>query len=116
MDLSKADINDEGTDDIRILLPDVEVEIYIDESETEKLAEYQKHSWTGSTKDGFTAYMNSRAAMDESVKETMNNYAQLKETAEKSAIKQVESIAKAATGNKKSVIVDFKEKDDEEYR
>ena len=76
---------------------------------TEKLAEYQKHSWSGSAKDGFAEYMNTRAATDQSVKETMENYSNLTEAAQSSAIKQIEIIAKAATGNKKEVVVSFKE-------
>ena len=47
--------------------------------------------------------------MDQSVKDTMENYSAMTEAAQSSAIKQIEIIAKAATGNKKEVVVSFKE-------
>ncbi|MBP3802597.1 MAG: DUF4230 domain-containing protein [Oribacterium sp.] len=109
VNLKDVEINDIDANTVEILLPPINVEIYIDESATEKLAEYQKHSWSGSAKDGFAEYMNTRAATDQSVKETMENYSNLTEAAQSSAIKQIEIIAKAATGNKKEVVVSFKE-------
>lgn len=109
VNLKDVEINDIDANAVEILLPPINVEIYIDESATEKLAEYQKHSWSGSAKDGFAEYMNTRAATDQSVKETMENYSNLTEAAQSSAIKQIEIIAKAATGNKKEVVVSFKE-------
>lgn len=108
VNLKEAEINDLDSATVEIWLPNINVEIYIDESETEKLAEYQKNSWTGSAKDGFVQYMNTREATDKSVKDTMENYDVLVEAAEGSAKKQVGIIAKAATGNKKDIIVKFK--------
>lgn len=109
VNLKDVELNDIDANTVEILLPAINVEIYIDESATEKLAEYQKHSWSGSAKDGFAEYMNTRAATNQSVKETMENYSNLTEAAQSSAIKQIEIIAKAATGNKKEVVVSFKE-------
>ena len=108
VNLKEVEINDVDSSTIEVLLPDINVEIYIDESGTEKLAEYQKHSWSGSAKDGFVEYMNTREAADKSVKETMENYDAMIEAAENSAKKQVGIIAKAATGNKKDIVVKFK--------
>lgn len=108
VNLKDVEINDVDSSTVEILLPDINVEIYIDESGTEKLAEYQKRSWSGSAKDGFTAYMNTREVADKSVKDTLENYDDLIEVAESSAKKQVEIIAKTATGNKKAVVVRFK--------
>lgn len=106
--LSDAEIKDTDADTVEILLPDIDVEIYIDETATEKLAEYQEHSWTGNAKDGFTEYMNSRKETDQSIKDKMENYDALIEAAESSAKKQVEIIAQAAIGNKKEIVVRFK--------
>lgn len=50
VDLKNAEINAIDANTIEILLAPINVEIYIDESETEKLAEYQKHSWSKSAK------------------------------------------------------------------
>ena len=58
---------------------------------------------------GFVEDMKSRSVMDQSVKDTMENYSVMTEAAQSSAIKQIEIIAKAATGNKKEVVVSFKE-------
>lgn len=108
VNLKDVEINDVDSSTVEILLPDVNVEIYIDESATEKLAEYQKYSWSGSAKDGFVEYMNTREAADKSVKATLENYDDLIEAAESSAKKQVGIIAQAATGNKKEIVVHFK--------
>lgn len=109
VNLKDVEINDIDASTVEVILPPVNVEIYIDETATEKLAEYQKHSWSGSTQDGFKEYMNTRDATDQSVKDTMENYANLTEAAESSAIKQIEIIARAATGNKKEIRVSFRE-------
>ena len=109
VNLKDVEINDIDANSVEILLPAINVEIYIDESATEKHAEYQKHSWSGSAEDGFAEYINTRAATDQSVKEKMGYYSNLTEAAQSSAIKQIEIIAKAATGNKKEVVVSFKE-------
>lgn len=109
VNLKQAIINDLDANTVEILLPPVNIDIYIDENATEKLAEYQKHSFSGSAEDGFLEYMNTRTELDKSVKETMENYETLTEAAKESAIKQVGIIAKAATGNRKEVIVKFNE-------
>ena len=109
VNLEGVEINDIDLNTGDVILPPLNVEIYIDETETEKLAEYQKHPWSGSTQDGFKEYMNTRNATDKSVKDTLENYASLTEAVEGSAIKQIEIIAKAATGNKKDIHVSFRE-------
>ena len=90
VNLKDVEINDIDANSVEILLPAINVEIYIDESSTEKLAEYQKHSWSGSAKDGFAEYMNTRAATDRSVKETIENYSNLTEAAQSCALKEVD--------------------------
>ena len=107
VDLKMAEIKETGTDSIEILLPDVNVEVFIDDKGTEKLAEYQKHSWSGKSSDGFTEYINSVAAIDENATKTMKDNMSLLEAAEASAKKQVTNIAKAATGNNKEISVNF---------
>lgn len=108
VNLKEVEINDIDSESVQILLPDIDVEIYIDETATEKLAEYQKHSWTGRAEDGFIEYMNTREQTDKTVKDSMENYDALIQVAEESAKKQVEIIAKSSTGNKKNVDVAFK--------
>ncbi len=114
VDLKQAKIRDIDKNNLEIMLPGMDVEIYIDENETEKLAEYQKNPWKGNSQDGFEEYMNSRTEIDKSVKDAMENYDVLTENAKESARKQVSLIATAATGNKKNINVLFEEVEDGE--
>ena len=109
VNLKDTEINNVDADTVEVILPEVQVTVYTDESTTEKLAEYQKHSWSGSAEDGFTEYMNSRSAADKSVQETMENAPALLEAAQSSAIRQTEIIAQAATGNRKEIVVRLRE-------
>lgn len=109
VNLKNAQINSSDSDIIEIVLPPVDCEIYIDENATEKLAEYQKTKWTGSSHDGTTAFNNSATHIVDSAKNNLENYNQLIESAKQSAIRAVEIIARAAVGNKKNVTVLFGE-------
>ena len=111
VDLNAVEIKDIGQDKVELILPEIEEELFIDENATEKLAEYQKYPWSGSTKDGYTAYMNSRENIDDAVSTKLNDYTYLMEAAKSSAIKQIAIIANATTNNKKEVIVIFREGD-----
>lgn len=109
VNLKDVEINDIDEDTVEVLLPKVGEKLYIDEASTEKLAEYQKHIWSGSAENGLTEYMNSSDAMNQSVENTIDNYSALSETAQSAAIKRIEMIARSATGNQKEVVVRFKE-------
>lgn len=108
IDLNEIDIEEVGEDTMQILLPEIEVDVYVDERETEKLAEYQKHVWSGSTEDGLKAYMNSREVGNASIKDSIENSDSLLMEAENSAKEQVKILASSATGNNKDIIVVFK--------
>ncbi len=114
VNLKEIEIVPQDSGTLEIFLPNVTVDLFIDETATEQLAEYQKHPWSKSTEDGFVAYMNSMEAIDQSVESTMGDYAALLEAAQSSAITQVKKIAEAATGNKKEIIVTFKEEQTDE--
>lgn len=108
VDLSKAEITEES-DGLHILLPQLEMDLIVDQSKIEKVAEYQKLLFNGSSEDGFDAYLNSMAKIIEESKETLANYDSLKKTAEETAIKQVEQLANSVAVEKRDVIVTFKE-------
>lgn len=108
VDLSKAEITEES-DGLHILLPQLEMDLIVDQSKIEKVAEYQKLLFNGSSEDGFDAYLNSMAKIVEESKETLVNYDSLKKTAEETAIKQVEQLANSVAVEKRDVIVTFKE-------
>ena len=108
VDLQKADFRfEEEGKTLSITLPEPEMELYIDESATEKLAEYQKHFYTGSAKDGFTAYLNTTKNTVAEVRETMANYDELLTQAKESAVKQVTWLAQSARGEETAVTVRF---------
>lgn len=107
VDLTQAEITSSETE-VSILIPEPELELYLDESSTEKLAETQNFSWTVGTKDGITAYLNSVTQMKSKIEETMLNYDSLMKTAREAAISQATQLAEAATLNGRELKVDFK--------
>lgn len=108
VDLSQADIVVQN-DGIQIILPQPRGELYIDQSQIEKVAEYQKHYFSGSAETGFIAYLNSMAMIYEESVETLSNYDVLIEAAKESAEKQIRQLALSVIVNKQQVSVDFKE-------
>lgn len=108
VDLGKAEISEE-TDGIHIVLPPLEMDLIVDQSKIEKVAEYQKQIFNGSSEDGFDAHINSMKKIVEESKESLVNYDSLMKTAEETAKKQVTQLANAVAINKRYVTVEFKE-------
>lgn len=108
VDLSNAEITEES-DGLHIILPQLEWDLKVDQSKTEKVAEYQKLLFNGSSEDGFDAYLNSMAKIVKESKEKLVNYDSLKKTAEETAIKQVSQLANSVAVEKREIIVTFKE-------
>jgi len=108
VDLSQAEIDKQGNG-IQITLPLPHGELYIDQSQIEKVAEYQKHFFSGSAEDGFDAYLNSMVKVYEASAETLDNYDVLIEAAKESAEKQVRQLALSVAVNTHQVNVNFKE-------
>ena len=108
VDLSQADIVVRDNE-IHISLPLPHGELYIDQNQVEKVAEYQKHYFSGNAEDGFDAYLNSMRKVYEASAETLDNYAALIEAAKESAEKQIRQLVLAVAVNTHQVTVDFKE-------
>lgn len=108
VDLSKAEIR-EDSNGLAIVLPPVEMDLIVDQSKIEKVAEYQQILFDGKTEDGFEAYLNSMAKIVEESKEALVNYDSLKTTAEETAIKQVKQLANSVAVSKREITVTFKE-------
>lgn len=89
-------LNSSGKTILFIPLPSVEAELYIDESTNEKLAEYQKGSYTGSAEEGFRLYMKSRTDGALSMRERISGYDELYSMAEDSAIRMVKGLVEDA--------------------
>ncbi len=92
-----------------VTVPDVTADIYIDDSATEKLAEYQKSKFTRSAEDGFTEYLNTSNQLAEKAEESIPNYDQLKESARSSAKKQITDMVKSFNSRIVDVDIDFSE-------
>lgn len=108
VDLSQAEIEEQGNG-IQITLPLPHGRLYIDQSQIEKVGEYQKHFFSGSAEDGFDAYLNSMVKVYEASAETLDNYDVLIQAAKESAEKQVRQLALSVAVNKHQVNVIFKE-------
>lgn len=110
VDLGQAEIrcSDDGSDsDIYITIPELTLEVYLDQSSTRKLAEIQNFSLTVTAEDGLTAYLNSMTNTVEKVKESMTNYDSLMENAKDSAIARVEQLASAVCAGDQEIHVEF---------
>lgn len=98
VDMSKAVVTYSGNE-MKITLPEPKAALYIDQSSVEKVAEYQKHYFSGSAEDGFDAYLNSMQKISEASAETISNYDELIISAKESAEKQVKMLAQSASVN-----------------
>lgn len=98
VDLSGVKVdNVEGK--IVISIPVPEFELYPNDSKVEILDEYQAPLFNGTTKDGYTGYLNSSKEYIPKVEEMIIKDDVLMEQAKASALQQVEALAKAVCGN-----------------
>ena len=111
VDLSKAEFSPDG-DTICITLPKPEGKLYTEgssEGSVKIIAEYQKHSYSGSTEDGRTARINSIENNQIASESTINNYDVLLEAAISSAKTQVEQLAKSVSISYSEIKIEFRE-------
>lgn len=83
---------------IIITLEKPSVEFYINETATEKVAEWQRHFYSGKTEDGYVAYINSRAEIERKAPEEIRNYDTLINLANDSAKMQLNILVKTVCG------------------
>ncbi len=108
VDLSKAQTS-VLNNQIHIVLPEPSGQLIIDQSQIEKIAEYQKHYFSGDAESGFDAFLNSMAKVQEATAETLNNYDVLIDSARESAINQVTLLAKTVSKTEKDIYIEFEE-------
>jgi hypothetical protein len=109
VDLNNADISySKDGSSVYIWIPSPEMELYLDQNSTEKLAEKQKFSLSVNAKDGLKAYLNSMTQTVDNVKDMMSNYESLMTAAKESAKTQVEQLATTLCGQSQHVQVEFK--------
>ena len=108
VDLTKAEITRSTSGAVVITLPKPTAVVSIDDSETERLAEYQALIFNGSAEDGFEAYLNALKVIDNIALEEVSNYDTLLTMARDSAIKQVTRVTEGVCVNCSSVNVKFR--------
>lgn len=101
VDLGKATIDNDQT---TVMIPFPKVRLNIDETEVEKIAEWQTTFFNGSTEDGYKAYMNSVQQIRENAEEYMANYDELQIQAQEAAKEQVRMLVKDMTGKNVNVL------------
>lgn len=106
VDLSRAKTSQQGNT-FKIMLPDPEAQLYIDDASVKKVAEYQKRFFTGDAESGFDAYLNSMKQMQKVSRETLSNYDSLAESAKAAAIHQVEMLAGSMSDAETEIIVEI---------
>ena len=106
VDLENAEIKRTDTT-VEITLKKPSVELEFNEGETEQIAEWQKHFYSGKSEDGYNAYINSRREIQNNSTEKIENYEDLMSMAEESAKTQVEALVKAICGNEITVEITF---------
>ncbi len=107
VNLTQAKVSYSLEGDVYISIPEPEVELYLNISTSEKLAEVSNFSFTVSAQDGMTAYLNSMANLQASAADSIDNYDSLMSEARNAAIAQVQQLAKAICGSQKTVYVQF---------
>lgn len=108
VDLKNAEIHREG-DNVMIVLGNPAVDFYINEEDTEKIAEWQRRFYSGKTADGYTAYINSRAEIEKKAPEEIKNYDTLMDLAKDSAKNQLGILVRSVCGEGFAVEILFKE-------
>ncbi len=109
VDLTQVSVSFDVSGDLYISIPIPEVEIYMNQSSTKKLAEISGFDWFTNAESGLTAYLNTMTQTVENAKENIDNYDTLETEARNAAVSQVQQLAKAICGNQKTVYVQFKE-------
>lgn len=108
VDLSQAQIQAQN-DALHIILPQPVVNLYIDESSIEKVADYQKTFSNGSAEDGFDAYLKSMAKIHQVTEETLDNYDMLIDSAKQATEHQVTLLVQSVSITPYSVFIEFAE-------
>ena len=108
VDMSVAEITVQE-DGLHIVLPKPVGTLYLDDSSVEKVAEYQKKFFNGSAEDGFDAYLNTMAKMQEATEETLDNYDVLISSAREAAVNQVTLLAQSVSTSYDNVVIEWAE-------
>ena len=109
IDLNQAEISySPDKTHIYIWIPEPELELYLNQNSTKKLAETQHFSWTAKAEDGIKEYINSMANIREKAKSAISNYDTLATMAKQAAKEQILRLSEATCDGAVTVEVQFK--------
>ena len=108
VDMSQAKIEAQP-DSLKITIPKPVGTLYLDDSSVEKVAEYQRKFFNGSSEDGFDAYLNTMKKMQEASEETLSNYNVLVSSAKEAAVSQITLIARSVSTQYADVVIEWAE-------
>ena len=91
IDLSKAELSPIVNNKAYVYLPDIEVDIFYDDSTLTKEAEYQKGAYKGSAEEGYEIAQETAKITEEELKENMQNNLMFMNLAKESAKKHITS-------------------------
>ena len=108
IDLSKAVIRDNKEENtLYIDIPEPDINLIINPGNIDKVADYQRKWFNGSSEDGYNAYLNSVSKISENAEESLSNYDSLIDAAKDSARIQVEEIVNSVSVERRNVAVSF---------
>ena len=108
VDLNASQIENNGSE-IVIIIPQPQMDSYIDDLRTEVLAEYQRGANTGSAIDGIEAAKNAEKELFANMKDEIKGYDSLMQQARDSAEKSVKSFVSQVLVEEKEIRIQFKE-------
>ena len=102
VDLSQAEIsrgvNEKGEEIIFVRLPEPVVQLYVDESSVENIAEYQANAnWTGTAEEGYMAYNAQKASSYKEMLDSLQESDGLMLEAKQSAMDRVSELISAVS-------------------
>jgi len=112
VDLSKAEIN-ERDGALYITLEQPSVELIVNASSVRKVAEWQRYFFSGTSEDGFDAYLNTMTEITQATEDNIENYESLMVSAKGSAKNQITQLANLVTVTKREVFIDYEVKKNE---
>lgn len=109
INLNQIEIHPVSKEEISILLPAPECTVDIDDTATEKVAEYQKDFFTGDTQAGYEAFLKFVNQRSAELEKSLDGYDALNKQAQEAAKQQVELLAKSICGPDKTISVRIKD-------
>ncbi len=100
VDLSRTQVfTDEATGNFIMEISEPEFEFYLDDSSIQVVDDYKAPLFDGTSKNGYTGYLNSREKINQRVEEELAENDAMLTQARNSALQQVGELAKAICGN-----------------